>query len=471
MVEGSSVVSEIERPTWDAVRANSRVESKQSESEFIDWRHVDRELRAIAGKRAALDAAEARWLREAERLQIWRPLGMVSAFDYMERVLGYTPHTARERLRVAKALDDLPAIGETFETGELSYSAIRELTRVATSDTDAEWRDFAVGKTVRQIEDSVASHAPGSRPSDPEDPTIRPRVLRLELRPDVYARFRQARTMLSNESGRHLDDNELIASLCDLVLDRSSSSREAHGRARYQVAMSLCPRCKQGFQHGGGAKIPVDEAAVEQALCDAQHIGSIDGDAPERAHQDIPPALRRFISHRDGGRCQTPGCRSTVGLEIHHIEAVADGGRHVGSNCTLRCGACHRAHHDGRLTISGIAPDQLETRWRHEPERAGDPAPRDTAAPGRAPLPRETAPRRALSPRENAPLMLEPKPSAKLDDAVARVEARAALVGMGWKPAIARAALDAAASHVGRDAPLEVWVREALRHCPLPRSY
>lgn len=57
---------------------------------------------------------------------------------------------------------------------------------------------------MRQVEDSVASHAPGSGPSDPEDPAIRPRVLRLELRPDVYARFRQARTQLSTSAGRRL---------------------------------------------------------------------------------------------------------------------------------------------------------------------------------------------------------------------------------------------------------------------------
>ncbi len=53
-----------------------------------EWQSVDRALRTIARRRAALDADEARWLREAEAIQIWRPLGMVSALDYMERVLG-----------------------------------------------------------------------------------------------------------------------------------------------------------------------------------------------------------------------------------------------------------------------------------------------------------------------------------------------------------------------------------------------
>ena len=71
MFEGSSQWIEDGRPAWDVVGART------------DWRTVDRELRAIARQRGALDASEARWLREAERLQIWRPLGMVSALDYM----------------------------------------------------------------------------------------------------------------------------------------------------------------------------------------------------------------------------------------------------------------------------------------------------------------------------------------------------------------------------------------------------
>src|SRR6185295_18525956 len=71
-----------------------------------DWRAVDRELRRIRKQRSALDANEARWLREAEAVQIWRPLGMVSMIDYLERVLGYAPRTAQDRMRVARALGD-----------------------------------------------------------------------------------------------------------------------------------------------------------------------------------------------------------------------------------------------------------------------------------------------------------------------------------------------------------------------------
>ena len=45
----------------------------------LDWRTVDRALQDIRHGRAALDAEEMYWLREADNLQIWRPLGLVSA--------------------------------------------------------------------------------------------------------------------------------------------------------------------------------------------------------------------------------------------------------------------------------------------------------------------------------------------------------------------------------------------------------
>src|SRR3979409_1974761 len=104
-----------------------------------DWRTVDRALRAIRQSRAALDAEEMHWLREAEALQIWRPLGMVSALDYLERVLGFAPRTAQDRLRIARALGTMPQLTAALAGGDLAFSAVRELTRVATPATEASW--------------------------------------------------------------------------------------------------------------------------------------------------------------------------------------------------------------------------------------------------------------------------------------------------------------------------------------------
>jgi 5-methylcytosine-specific restriction endonuclease McrA len=56
-----------------------------------------------------------------------------------------------------------------------------------------------------------------------------------------------------------------------------------------------------------------------------------------------------------------PGCRSSRGLETHHLIHRADGGTDEASNLILACSACHQAHHAGTLMISGTA-DQLEVR-------------------------------------------------------------------------------------------------------------
>ena len=106
-----------------------QVASESGIQEAPTWTRVDAALRAIAKRRAGLDAVEARWIREAVRCEVWKPLGMVSAIDYLERVLGYAPRTAQERLRVARKLGELPEMESELERGAVSYSCVRELSR------------------------------------------------------------------------------------------------------------------------------------------------------------------------------------------------------------------------------------------------------------------------------------------------------------------------------------------------------
>ena len=350
------------------------------------------------GKRSALDAEEARWLREAEALQIWKPLGMVSALDYMERILGYAPRTAQERLRVARALGALPEISEALERGALSFSAARELTRVATPATEREWLDATREMNLRDVEERVAGHHPGDRPDDPSTLDARMHVLRIELQPETYAALRQARLVLEQEHGRHLDDDELIAALAHGALDG-----ESNGQARHQIVLERCDTCRRASQHAAGARIAIDHNAVERAECDAPHV--VDG----RATNDIPPATARAIHLRDHGRCRVPGCRSARGLEIHHIIHREHGGTHDPSNLILVCSSCHQAHHDRRITIRGTA-DALEVTRAH---------------------------------------------------VGVRHEVTTALVQLGWKPAVVRAAL----AELDLDAPLERVLRAALQRC------
>jgi hypothetical protein len=398
-----------------------------------EWAEVDRELRGNAKKRSGLDAHEMYWLRQAERVRIWVPLGMVSMLDYMDRVLGHTPETARKRLRVARALADLPLMSAALERGDLTFSAVRELTRVATSATERAWIGATRARSSREIEDLVNGRRPGDLPSDAADPEVTTHVVRFELTAPAYALLREARLVLDDEHGGRLDDSQLFEALCGAVRGDGAAT---DGRAKFQIAYTVCECCEQGWQTGGGAQVAVDAAAVERAHCDAQYIGSIAGAAVERARQPIPPSVVRFVWARDKGRCQTPGCRSARCLEIHHIIPVSAGGSNDPSNLTLRCSACHTAHHDGRLTISGTAPDHITTT------------------------------------RNGASITAKPHHRAPGTDPTDpyREQAIDALTGLGWKRGVAASSVDEALGHVAHDADIATVIHEALRRCPRPAT-
>lgn len=134
------------------------------EPSSTSWKEIDRALQRIAKRRAALDAEEARWIRQAARAEIWLEVGMVSMLEYLEMRLGYGPRTAQDRIRVALALGELPELAKSLDRGELPFTAVRELTRVATPMTERNWRDGARGKNVHEIEQMVAGRKPGGSP-------------------------------------------------------------------------------------------------------------------------------------------------------------------------------------------------------------------------------------------------------------------------------------------------------------------
>ncbi len=315
---------------------------------YESWREIDQALRAIARKRGALDREEAALLARAEREQVWRYFGKASLSDYLEDVLGYGPRAARERVRIATALESLPAIGKALESGDQCYSAVRELTRIATADTEDEWLAATDDKNLRQIEELVAMHRPGDRPSDPPDPSLAQRIVTFKVRPATLTLLRQVQQQLATEHGGQLDDDALVEAMCNAVLGGTPATD--HGRAKFQVRVTLCPRCDSGSQHGGGQTEPLDQADVERAKCDAQRV-----DPDRRAAQDVTPKTREFVFHRDRGRCVVPGCRAARFLDVHHIVYRADGGDHSAENLAVMCSHHHRALHHGRLTMTGPA--------------------------------------------------------------------------------------------------------------------
>src|SRR5262249_57132417 len=117
----------------------------------------------------------------------------------------------------------------------------RAFPRVGTAETEADWLAQAEGLVTNQIESLVANHRPGDRPDDPTDPDLRPRVVRLELPPEVYALWRQARMVVAEERGAEISDADFIETICRSVIAPGTGARgPAHPLANQQ-----CQDCRR----------------------------------------------------------------------------------------------------------------------------------------------------------------------------------------------------------------------------------
>jgi hypothetical protein len=236
-----------------------------------DWVEAHAALTRLARERAAADAEEGRWLLYAFRAAVHVHLGHGSFAEYVERVFGYRARTTQEKLRVAEALENLPELARALDTGEVGWCAVRELTRVAVAETEDAWLAAARGKTIRQLEELVASKSPGDTPDQPEQPRPRSRVLRFEVAPETFALFRDALRALRRAAGGGLDDDAALLEMARHVLAGPGDA----GRAPYQIALTVCDGCGRGEQLGGGEPVPIGAEVVAMAHCDAQHIGHL----------------------------------------------------------------------------------------------------------------------------------------------------------------------------------------------------
>jgi hypothetical protein len=176
----------------------------------------------------------------------------------------------------------------------------------------------------------------------------------LELSAETRALFVEALAALRRHAGESLDDDAAMLMMSRQVLATLGSESADSGRAGYQVQVNICKECQHAEQIGNGEAHPIAPAVAEMVMCDAQVIDASDSThMGQKAKQTIPRAIRRLVMLRDNGRCVVPGCRNSTFVQVHHLTARADGGRHDPDNLGCLCCAHHRAVHEGRLIIEG----------------------------------------------------------------------------------------------------------------------
>ena len=91
--------------------------------------------------------------------------GVKSLAHWLSWACSMSPGTAREHVRVARALRRMPTIRTAFRDGRLSYSKVREATRVVDHVDDAELCELALTATAAQLATTIAGYrtAAGTR--------------------------------------------------------------------------------------------------------------------------------------------------------------------------------------------------------------------------------------------------------------------------------------------------------------------
>ena len=351
----------------------------------------------IAELAAHLEAATARLLdliREFDARGGWSN-GFRSCAAWLTWRVGLAPGAAREHVRVARALGTLPRLAQALARGELSYSKVRELTRVAAPDTEEQL--LAVGRagTAEHVErivrgwrrmdrkaearEAALQHASRSLHVYPdEDGTVR---IRGRLSPEVGALlvkalaaaretlYQQRRDQVPEPDPPTMEQQQAdaLALLAEVALHHDLDPG-APGE-RYQVVVHVDAEVVADSAAPGqsvfedGVRVP---AGTSQRLaCDASRVvmrhGS-DGRIVEvgARTRTIPPALRRALHHRDRG-CTFPGCGVRFG-QGHHIRHWAQGGPTTLSNLALLCRRHHRAVHEEGFQVERQPDGELEFR-------------------------------------------------------------------------------------------------------------
>ncbi|NNE06189.1 MAG: DUF222 domain-containing protein [Xanthomonadales bacterium] len=353
---------------------------------------------------AHLDAGNYRLLQLIEAFdarQGWEGVGMRSCAHWLNWQCGINLGAAREKVRVAKALPALPRISEAFRTGEVSYSKVRAMTRVATPRNEHALLAVARAGTARHVEQQVRWYRKVKRIEALEQENVRHAQRELSCYQDDDG-FWVVRGRLTPEQGA-IFSKALEAAMDQLFEEQKDVSAEtpedmgapvsdpvAARRADALVRISEASMSGKGKCGNSGERFMVNIHAEAEVLrhdgcgaeAEVEGHGNVSAETSRRLSCDcsvthwqedkqgnplnigrksrtIPPAIRRALKHRDRG-CRFPGCTCKHFVDAHHIRHWADGGETSVDNLVLLCRAHHRLVHEGGFGVEMKRGQQVQ---------------------------------------------------------------------------------------------------------------
>jgi hypothetical protein len=366
---------------------------------------LEREITELA---AHIHAATCRWLglvAEFDRREGWATWGCKSCAHWLSYTCALGSGAAREHVRVARRLEELPKIQSAFRCGELSFSQVRALSRVATPELEGRLLELARYSTAAQLERVLrayrgvlarelsaeeSAHCGRYLACEHDDdgalvirgrlPTEEGALLlaalqagRDQLRSDASEAGAEAPSSSparpsSDESASAPSNPDALLLMADTLL--ASGAVERSGGERYQVVVHVDVGALSGVEDTERPRLCALEhgealgpETARRLACDAGVVSIFERDGQPlsvgRKTRSVPPALRRALASRDQG-CRFPGCAQTRFLHAHHIHHWAQGGQTKLANLVQLCPHHHRLLHEGGYRLTP-GPDQTLT--------------------------------------------------------------------------------------------------------------
>ena len=264
----------------------------------------------IATLAARIDAATYRLLvliRTFDEQEGWSN-GFASCAHWLTWRIGLAPNTAREQVRVARALAGLPLISEAMKRGRLSYSKVRALTRVATPDTEKSLVDLGRAGTAAHVERVVRAWRRIDRTVEAREDELRDAASTVSTHIDENGMF-VVRGRLAPEAGEVL--MKALEAAGEKLFDEDSDDRPPIGKQRADALALVAESALAGGlapTHGGDrcqVVLHVNEGELRspEPTCAAEH--------EPRVPSPTPPTLPvRAARGTRGARAVAPEARA-----------------------------------------------------------------------------------------------------------------------------------------------------------------
>jgi hypothetical protein len=345
----------------------------------------------------------------------WGAWGLNFCAHWLNWRCGIGMNAAREKVRVAHALKPLPLISASFASGELSFSKVRAVTRIANPENEEKLLNLARYATAAQVEKMVRAYRGVERREERERAVKQHDLRELDFYHDDDGSL-VIRARLPAEEGavvlqalnaamdarraeqKETDSVDVSEEKSDEVTEEESdgvfsekskdvtavtsepteslAQRRAdalitlaettlrHGPTplsaaeRYQVVVHVTAETLAEDEPGrcefeNGPEIALD--TVRRIACDSSLVQIMEDDAGNPL--DIGrktravPPAMRRALQSRDGGCRFPGCNHHRFTDAHHIRHWADGGETSIDNLVLLCRHHHRLVHEGGFGV------------------------------------------------------------------------------------------------------------------------